>query len=61
MLLGAGEGAVTPIRTYGAEEARALGLTPPEAGDRPPADGGLTAPEGGGGLVEALRRRTVIR
>ena len=61
VLLGAGDAAVTPIRTYGAEEARALGLTPPAGDDRPRSDGGLTEREGGSGLVEALRRRTVIR
>ncbi len=61
VLLGAGEGAVTPIRTYRADEARALGLTAPDGDDRPSGDGGLTGPERGSGLVEALRRRTVIR
>ena len=35
VLLGAGEGGVTPIRTYGEHEARALGLI----GDEPTADG----------------------
>ena len=74
VLLGAGEGGVTPIRTYGENEARALGLlgddsepTPP-SGPTPALPG---VPGGAGGptsLREALRRavdhlraRTVIR
>ena len=63
VLLGVGEGGVTPIRTYGEHEARALGLIDVDDG------GGDDAPKGGpslpGGLgatqakpspVEALRR-----
>jgi flagellar protein FliO/FliZ len=59
VLVGVGEHGVTPIRTYGEHEARALGLLadddtgapillPAETVDRP-------------GFVEALRRRTVIK
>jgi flagellar protein FliO/FliZ len=59
VLVGVGEHGVTPIRTYGEHEARALGLLadddtgqpillPAETVDKP-------------GFVEALRRRTVIK
>jgi flagellar protein FliO/FliZ len=60
VLLGVGEGGVTPIRTYGEHEARALGLI--GDGDAPPPPGGPSLPEGLGGLEgrpgvrEALRR-----
>jgi flagellar protein FliO/FliZ len=65
VLLGVGEGGVTPIRTYGEHEARALGLIADDEGD----DAGPQGPKGGpslpGGLgntqakpgpLEALRR-----
>jgi flagellar protein FliO/FliZ len=60
VLVGVGEGGVTPIRTYGEHEARALGLlADPDhhAGDEivlPPA---AVQP----GFLEALRRKTVIK
>lgn len=73
VLLGVGEGGVTPIRTYGEQEARALGLLGDEDGDEgpgTPAGGtgagglaGLGLASGGGlrRMVEDLRKRTVIR
>jgi flagellar protein FliO/FliZ len=57
VLVGVGEGGVTPIRTYGEHEARALGLLaddgepillPAETVDKP-------------GFLESLRRLTVIK
>jgi flagellar protein FliO/FliZ len=63
VLLGVGEGGVTPIRTYGEHEARALGLLAGEDDDTTP--GGPTAAAGlpgvpGGrdrvGFGRALRR-----
>jgi flagellar protein FliO/FliZ len=48
VLLGVGEGGVTPIRTYGEHEARALGLL---AGDDDPKG---PAGVGGGGVTAAL-------
>jgi flagellar protein FliO/FliZ len=65
VLVGAGEHGVTPIRVYSEAEARALGLPDevPAAGS--PMDG--VAPEvfgkesRRGRLVDALRKRTVIR
>ena len=68
VLLGVGEGGVTPIRTYGEHEARALGLLADEDGENadPPAPegpkGGPSLPAGLGATqakpspVEALRR-----
>jgi flagellar protein FliO/FliZ len=59
VLVGVGEGGVTPIRTYGEHEARALGLlADPDTGDETillPAE--TVKPS----LVEALRRKTVIK
>jgi hypothetical protein len=54
--VGAGEHGVTPIRTYSEAEARALGLLEDD----------ITAvlepaPRKRGGLLDELRRRTVIR
>jgi flagellar protein FliO/FliZ len=54
VLLGSGEGGVTPIRTYGEAEARALGLL---EDDLPDVE--LIAPERG--LLNRLRSWTVIR
>jgi flagellar protein FliO/FliZ len=56
VLVGAGEGAITPIRTYSEAEARALGLLE----DEPLASAGAPAADRAGWLTE-LRRRTVIR
>ena len=65
VLLGVGEAGVTPIRTYGEHEARALGLLADEDGENadPPAPkGGPSLPGGLGATqakpvpVEALRR-----
>jgi flagellar protein FliO/FliZ len=53
VLLGSGEAGVTPIRTYGEAEARALGLLEDEL---PGAE--VVAPEG---FMARLRARTVIR
>ena len=61
VLLGVGEGGVTPIRTYGEHEARALGLLADEDDDADP-KGGPSLPGGLGGtqakpgFLEALRR-----
>jgi flagellar protein FliO/FliZ len=61
VLVGIGDGSVTPIRTYGEEEARELGLVV----DAPPAEPAATgsAPAGSrwSAAVGELRRRTVIR
>ncbi len=61
VLLGVGEGGVTPIRTYGEHEARALGLLPGD--DEPKGPTGPVAPSAGGPIPaarptmrEALRR-----
>ena len=54
VLLGAGEGGVTTIRTYRSAEARELGLLDEDAAPAAPA-------ERAGSLVEALRRKTVIK
>jgi flagellar protein FliO/FliZ len=58
VLVGAGEHGVTPIRTYTEAEARMLGLLEEETTEAPlePA----AAPKRGG-VIDALRRRTVIR
>ena len=65
VLLGVGEGGVTPIRTYGENEARALGLLVDEDGDdadpkgtkgSPSLPGGLGETQAKPGLLEALRR-----
>jgi flagellar protein FliO/FliZ len=72
VLLGVGEGGVTPIRTYGEHEARALGLIGDEDGDDQTPDGpqaslpGVPAPRPGfaGALrrsLDDLRAKTVIR
>jgi flagellar protein FliO/FliZ len=57
ILLGAADGSVTPIRVYGAEEARRLGVDPRTVQSLPvrPARGGAA---GVTSLVEALRRLT---
>jgi flagellar protein FliO/FliZ len=55
VLVGAGEHGVTPIRTYGEHEARALGLLIDDEPDEP------AAPRKRGSLIEELRRMTVIR
>ena len=59
VLVGVGEGGVTPIRTYGEHEARALGLLAEgeEAGDEIVLPAEVVRP----GFLEALRRKTVIR
>ena len=65
VLLGVGEAGVTPIRTYGEHEARALGLLADEDGENadpptpkggPSLPGGLGATQAKPGPVEALRR-----
>jgi flagellar protein FliO/FliZ len=61
VLVGVGEGGVTPIRTYGEHEARALGLlVDPEdeaAGDSVVLPAAVTRPT----WLESLRRKTVIK
>jgi flagellar protein FliO/FliZ len=76
VLVGVGEGGVTPVRTYSEAEARALGLLPDEDDDRddPPAaglarrgtaaaifTGKPTVREWLRRCIEDLRRKTVIR
>jgi flagellar protein FliO/FliZ len=60
VLLGVGEGGVTPIRTYGENEARALGLLAPEDDERTPNGPSAPAIPGVPGarpsMREALRR-----
>jgi flagellar protein FliO/FliZ len=62
VLLGVGEGGVTPIRTYGEHEARALGLLVDEDGEdadpkgSPSLPGGLGETQAKPGLLEAVRR-----
>ena len=55
VLIGAGEGGVTPIRTYSEQQARELGLL-----DDASPDAEIVATENGG-LLGRLRSRTVIR
>ena len=50
VLLGVGEGGVTPIRTYGEHEARALGLIADDEGD----DADPQGPKGGPSLPAGL-------
>jgi flagellar protein FliO/FliZ len=65
VLVGVGEGAVTPIRTYGEDEARELGLVvdAPPAAEPAAADAGSATTPGHwwSAAVVELRRRTVIR
>jgi flagellar protein FliO/FliZ len=68
VLVGVGEAGVTPIRTYGEHEARALGLLADDAVVVPdtielPAEtvGQLPAETGRPSFLEALRRKTVIK
>ena len=59
VLVGVSEHGVTPVRTYTEEEAEAVGLLDPDAGED---DFTGAAPTAGGALgrvVEDLRRRTV--
>jgi len=59
VLVGVGEHGVTPIRTYGEHEARALGLLAADDSGEPillPAET-VDKP----GFLEALRRRTVLK
>jgi flagellar protein FliO/FliZ len=59
VLVGVGEGGVTPIRTYGEHEARALGLLADDDSGEPillPAE-----TVGRPGFLESLRRLTVIK
>jgi flagellar protein FliO/FliZ len=64
VLVGAGEAGVTPIRTYGEHEARALGLLVDEEEPVSAAATALGAPARPrtiGGVLAQLRSRTVIR
>ena len=63
VLVGVGEAGVTPIRTYGEHEARALGLIvdDPEAAGATVLLPAETVESARPGFLEALRRKTVIR
>ena len=63
VLVGAGEHGVTPIRTYGEQEARALGLLMDEHDAEPTTETALAvrSPRTFGGLLDQLRSKTVIR
>ena len=63
VLVGAGEHGVTPIRTYGEHEARALGLLTDEHDAEPTTEAAKPARSSRtiGGLLDQLRSRTVIR
>ena len=54
VLLGAGDGGVTPIRTYTEQEARALGLFDEEVEI-------VSAPAMTGSLLDRIRNRTVLK
>jgi flagellar protein FliO/FliZ len=64
VLVGVGEAGVTPIRTYGEHEARALGLIADD-GEEPAGDTILlpaeTVEKARPGFIESLRRLTVIK
>ena len=60
VLVGVGEAGVTPIRTYGEHEARALGLLA-DADQPQPETIELPAEHARPSLLEALRRMTVIK
>jgi flagellar protein FliO/FliZ len=60
VLVGTGEHGVTPIRTYGEAEARALGLIPADE-DIFEAAVAEEKPRRNGSFIENLRRMTVIR
>ncbi len=55
VLLGAGDGGVTPIRTYSEAEARALGLIENETVDI------VAQPALTGSLIDKIRSRTVMK
>jgi flagellar protein FliO/FliZ len=59
VLVGVGEGGVTPIRTYGEHEARALGLLADDA--ELPTTIELPAADARPSFIEALRRKTVSK
>jgi flagellar protein FliO/FliZ len=61
VLVGVGEAGVTPIRTYGEHEARALGLLAEDDGSGTLLLPAETAEAGRPGFVESLRRLTVIK
>jgi flagellar protein FliO/FliZ len=67
VLVGVGEAGVTPIRTYGEHEARALGLIADDDAAEAPAPGTTlllpaeTVEAARPGLLESLRRMTVIK
>ena len=67
VLLGVGEGGVTPIRTYGEHEARALGLIADEDAEAIPAPGtqlllpAETVEDARPGFLTSLRRMTVLK
>ena len=63
VLVGVGEHGVTPIRTYGEQEARALGLLTDELADEPTTEAAPPprSPRTVGDLLDVLRSKTVIR
>jgi flagellar protein FliO/FliZ len=61
VLVGIGDGSVTPIRTYGEAEARAMGLVVDEPVAEPAASAAVPTAGWWTAAVGELRRRTVIR
>ena len=62
VLLGSGEHGLVPVRSWTEEEARRLGVLPPDDGDDPQVPGGLlTAPARRRSWLDELRARTVIK
>jgi len=65
VLVGVGEAGITPIRTYGVHEARALGLIGDEADEAAPGEPLLlpaeTVEQARPGFLASLRRMTVIK
>jgi flagellar protein FliO/FliZ len=73
VLVGVGEAGVTPIRTYGENEARALGLLVDDDGDDDPSGLSTVMPTGLAGVskptfrqalsraLDGIRRKTVIK
>ena len=59
MLVGVSEHGVTPVRTYGEDEAEAVGLLDLDANGDDPSAGGGGSGSALGRVIDDLRRRTV--